>query len=284
MDNQFQHFIITRFNVRLKREDIKSLPSEQWQEERFQLFEKFSLPSMKNQSKQNFKWFIFFDKETPEQFIGKIEEYKKQFKIIAIFTDEFNINEIKSEIAPYLSIEIPYLITTRIDNDDTFSSDFIESIQRTFAYQNLEYINFPKGYVLKGNRLYNHIDKSGPFISLIEKKDYEIKTVWCTNHRDVSQVAPIQQVDNKIWMQIVHKNNVSNRIKSYRLNKIELKDRFIIEKKHENKISIALENLTIYPIRYTLELAGMIVKFLIRLSGREKFKRRILQIIKKVRI
>lgn len=65
-----QHFILTRFNLLIfnKNKEGKKVRTIKWLEHRFMLFEKYCLPSVKNQTCQDFQWIVLFDSSTPERF------------------------------------------------------------------------------------------------------------------------------------------------------------------------------------------------------------------------
>ena len=68
------HFIITRFNLRIWQQDKNNIPTHtsEWLEHRFELFEKYCLPSVENQTNKNFIWLCMFDKETPAPYKERI--------------------------------------------------------------------------------------------------------------------------------------------------------------------------------------------------------------------
>ena len=65
----FQHFILTRFNLRKKGWDETKSQSkvltDKWMENRLELFEQYCYSSIKAQTKKDFEWLVFFDKTTP---------------------------------------------------------------------------------------------------------------------------------------------------------------------------------------------------------------------------
>ena len=69
---EFQHFILTRFNVKAKDwgEDSvgRQTLTSAWLDERFSLFLKYCLPSILNQSRKNFKWLIYFNNDIEEKY------------------------------------------------------------------------------------------------------------------------------------------------------------------------------------------------------------------------
>ena len=67
MEN-YSHFIITRFNLNLYAQDKHDLPTrtDRWLEHRFEVFERYCLPSVAAQTSGNFTWLCLFDAATPD--------------------------------------------------------------------------------------------------------------------------------------------------------------------------------------------------------------------------
>ena len=67
----FEHFIITRFNLpiysKTKSGNISSTETK-YLDNRFKLFMNYCLPSIKQQTCQNFKWLVLFDINTPDEY------------------------------------------------------------------------------------------------------------------------------------------------------------------------------------------------------------------------
>lgn len=75
----FEHFIITRFNIptfipKVDGHSASSACDEEYLKYRFDLFENYCFPSIKNQTCQNFKWLILMDNNTPERFKQRLQE------------------------------------------------------------------------------------------------------------------------------------------------------------------------------------------------------------------
>lgn len=76
MESKYQHFVITRFNMKMqdwyhKDKNGNSTKDQAWLNERTFLFETFCFPSITAQTHKAFTWLCFFDEDTPE-------EYKKK--------------------------------------------------------------------------------------------------------------------------------------------------------------------------------------------------------------
>ena len=130
----FQHFILTLFNLRKKGwNETKSqskVLTHIWMENRLKLFEQYCYSSIKAQNKKDFEWLVFFDKTTPQLFREKISELSSNFsKFISIYADGMDdfLPSITREIKNRLTT--PYLITTRLDNDDNLHQDFVKEAQ-----------------------------------------------------------------------------------------------------------------------------------------------------------
>ena len=80
----FQHYILTRFNLRANSwtttKNNEKVLTEEWLKDRFDLFENFCYNSVKNQRNQNFKWLVFFDINTPDTYKQKVEKYNRDFE------------------------------------------------------------------------------------------------------------------------------------------------------------------------------------------------------------
>lgn len=246
----FQHYIITRFN--LPRTDWtttknnEKVLSDSWLEERFELFENFCFPSVKNQSNQNFKWLVFFDIHTPENYKQKIEEFKLSF----INFHPFFIDGMKSFLPSIIEKvkEIntqKYIITSRLDNDDSLHRDYVKIVQSYFNTQDYLAIDLIDGYGMqtgknvrigKMRHLYN------PYISLIEKNE-GCKTVWHKGHTYWKYEKNIFRVKNKrLWLTIIHEKNKSNKFRGYGKVSSDILDEFNIRASKIEELSRKYES------------------------------------------
>lgn len=222
VQQNFQHVILTRFNVRVNYGPSRLGIDQEWLTHRFDLFERFCYPSVLNQSNQNFKWFVFFDSETPQFFKDKIETYANWDNFIPIYLDHvLTGQDIRQVLLDDLQPETHYLITTRLDNDDALSKHLIEKVQAEFKGQDFEFINFTNGFVLNNGKLYLLEYKANPFASLIERVTEStldgFKTILSMTHDQLCSSGKVRQIDTQpIWLQVVHGKNISNRVRGVR--------------------------------------------------------------------
>ena len=75
-----EHYILTRFNLCLWTKDKKSneTRTDKWLKQRFELFERYCLPSIIHQTSKSFKWIVLFDATTPQYYKQKIKGYESR--------------------------------------------------------------------------------------------------------------------------------------------------------------------------------------------------------------
>lgn len=215
---QFNHFFLTKFNVRSFPE-LKPGCEPAWLEKRFKLFDQFCFPSVHKQSNQNFKWLVFFDVDTPQDFKQKISAYAKQWEnFVPVYLDcplpygEFP-DEVRKVVRQHIPEDCEYLITTWLDNDDAIHKDYVQMIQDNFSQQESETINFFFGYQLADGKLYFDFELANHFISLIEKYNPEsFNTCLCRPHKELYEVCKSAKkiFCKPVWIEVVHGSNYMN--------------------------------------------------------------------------
>ena len=260
----YSHIILTRFNLlsgSAYERHIRS--SSGWLEHRFELFEKYCLPSVLNQSNQNFTWFIFFDANTPNHFKNRVKQYQIQCpNMKPLWVKGIPPKFVRAVIKFHIKDTDRLLITTRLDNDDAINVNFIKELQDRVINIKEEIdsplvLNFDRGLCLNKNRTYSCIDKSNAFASLVEPIRKEINTIWQYKHDNLNRFEMLNLQEPAMWLQIIHRHNVSNRVRGFRIkNKILLKN---FKLNHEVPIDkktlfIILENSFLSPIRIGIQL------------------------------
>ena len=219
----FQHYIITRFNLR--RTDWKTTKngdevlSDVWLEERFELFDNYCFSSVKKQANQNFKWLVFFDNQTPEKYRNRIDNYRLAFSNFHPFFVEGMESFLPSIVEEIKELDNEnYIITSRLDNDDCIHKDYVETVQKQFDKQDFLAIDLIDGYRMQVGRhvrLGKMRNLFNPYISLIERK-HNFKTVWHNGHTYWKYEYRIVGVKNlRMWMTIIHEKNKSNTFRGF---------------------------------------------------------------------
>lgn len=222
-NQQYKHFVITRFNIRatygckLKNPDnnpMNRILDEDYLEKRFNIFEKYTLQSMINQTNQNFTWLILFHKMTPDKFKQRIKELKDKFNFVDLYFDDgekFNFLDYCNSI----NEKEEYFITTRIDNDDMFPVDYISKIQ-DYVDNNLHscVLSFEKGmkYDLNSRKKYECKRKDNHFLSMIGSREECILQYNHSKIFDSGKEVVMLDSDKPMWIELVHDSNVINNI------------------------------------------------------------------------
>jgi hypothetical protein len=241
----FEHFLITRFNLKNPNWDVtknnEELLNDAWMEDRMWLFENFCLPSVTSQINQNFTWLLYLDITTSEKYKTKMFDLTSDIENIKVFFIN-GMNEFYPQIQKTITDNTkPYLITTRIDNDDVISRFFIDEVQKKFDSQDFLAVDIIKGYSLQIKPIYILGKKEhvfNPFISLIEKNENP-KTVWFNDHTQWKKESRIIQVTNeRLWMSIIHEKNKVNEFDGYdNVKWHDIKEEFIVSEELNNLIS-----------------------------------------------
>lgn len=220
------YFILTRFNIRLWNKDKEGLPvrTKKWLEHRFELFERYCLPSVKNQTCQDFTWIVLFDSITPERFKDKISEYQNECpQLVPVFVEPQNgryfaqifEREVRSKIS---EVRCDKVLTTYLDNDDSLNVRLVEDLRQrvqsvddgTFFYYTEGYQYFTDHqYLMKIHYPRNH------FVSVVEKGNPStVKTIYgYGSHYYIDKIkdVKIEYVnDLPMWCQVVHDKNMGN--------------------------------------------------------------------------
>ena len=225
MNPGFRHILLTRFSVALSGNRFRE---RAWLNKRFDLFERFCFPSVEGQSSRLFEWFVFFDSSLPEDLRARVAGYSRCSTFRAVYVRGPFGGDVVRDALRDLSSSCKYLITSRLDNDDSLAKHYIQTVQSQFNEQSFEFVNISNGYIFDGVRAYAHEHPSNPFISLIEQTD-RFRSVLSFNHTRVSDHGQVQQVDHMPgWLIVVHGDNVCNTVSGTPVSTAVWKDYFTV--------------------------------------------------------
>ena len=195
--------------------------SNQWLAHRFDLFERYCLPSVKGQTCQDFEWIVLFDSKTPEEFLYRIGEYQKECpQLVPVFVEPENghlfAQIFREEVVKRLTSK--RVVTTYLDNDDALNVRFVEDVQqRALSVSDGTFMNYSDGYQFYTDYQYlmqihyrrNH------FMSVVESGDpATLKTIYgYGSHYYIEKIpgAKIESVRNMpMWCEVIHEKNMGN--------------------------------------------------------------------------
>jgi hypothetical protein len=264
-----QHFILTRFNIASPGREAPIRNAPGWLSRRFELFTTYCLPSMSAQDVRDFQWLIYFDEQTPEQFREQIIAAQAQVPFESIFVGPFHAGLAAEDVAKRLRPDTTRVLTTRLDNDDAVSSDFLQRIRsEAKGLPDGTMLNFRQGVALRNGRLYTAIDESNPFTSLVEQAK-GASTIWAAPHTELATRFPTRQISTApCWLQVVHGENVANRIKGKRLADKAVLDRFRLHPsvwiEETGPGDLLLDRLVFHPARTLREKLIAVGKAILR--------------------
>ena len=223
LQNDLQHFILTRFNLLIfnKNKKEESVRTIKWLEHRFALFETYCLPSIKNQTCQDFEWIVLFDSTTPERFKKKVVEYQKicpQFIPVYVEPENgrFFAQIFRREIVKRLNAK--RVLTTYLDNDDALNARFVDELHSrvaekevgTFFYYDEGFQYFTEGqYVMRIHYPKNH------FVSVVEEGNpKQLKGIYgYGSHYYIDKIEGVKIEHimlQAMWCEVIHERNIGN--------------------------------------------------------------------------
>jgi hypothetical protein len=217
MPAELTHLLLTRFNTAINFAPSARRLERDWLTARLELFERYCLPSVAGQKGADFRWLIFFDEASPDWFKEKISSFEPLVNPLYVAgpaTDEV----IARRVMQTGLVTTPYLVSTRLDNDDALAYNHLALVQKGFRHQTREFISFPFGFQSFRGHLYNVYWPSNPFLSLIEKvKDGgTATTVFCVAHDRVAHGNRVRKIlSPPQWLQVLHDTNCANSLRGW---------------------------------------------------------------------
>ena len=200
---------------RLERIDIRT--DSVYLSKRFELFEKYTVPSIKMQTNQHFYWVVLFSHALPDKYRQKVEKIQETLpNLLPLFLSDDDEPQIAilNLISKY---QFETLITSRIDNDDAVHLDFIDTIQRHISIPTTsELIIFPNGlqYDCTKQLMTHYHFPNNHFSTLVIANSCPIKTILDYDHMKINRFFPTRFLNKEkpMWLEVVHDGNILNRM------------------------------------------------------------------------
>jgi len=199
-----------------------------WTEQRLDIFERSCVPSVINQTIQDFTWVVFVDPKTPDRFFArftKIQEAVMPIKMVVLPCPAWHnrgLFSYRKLLAEYISLHIlpktTRVLTTRLDNDDLLERDFMKMVQRAARAIDLSSVSvrpivYSWGYFLRvpGNSLRLRKYVRNQFPSVVEgvREGAMVQTIWAVQHAEVSRLGPVIALGSEEspgWITLIHGN------------------------------------------------------------------------------
>lgn len=219
--SKFRHWVIIRYNIGLY--DQRYEISEQWMKDRFELFNKYTLRSLINQTVKDFTLAILIDRKTPSEEIKKfvfpddmdVRFYYIDYPDKNMLYKESTLQNICFDSIKRDVFETNYSIQTRIDNDDAFYPSALAEIRNILTSREKAAIDISQGIVLdtENKKAYDASHYFGsPFISIFQDNRRNATFIYECQHKQIGKRIKQISIDKKLWIMIIHENNISNRV------------------------------------------------------------------------
>jgi len=208
-----QHFIFTKFNM----PGFKGNPhiDQDWLDFRIMLFKRWILPSMKQQTCQDFQWFVHCWHETPLNQVTELMELEESYDNLTILwlhkTEWYHewLGKIRDRVEPGM------LLTSRIDSDDAVHKEFVEKVQFVCGkYEPGYFFCFYKGIMhnIQSGKCYLREYFRNPFLSYLETSYSDApRDIVTVHNRQHCHAEPVENVFTlPYWLQNVHGGNQGN--------------------------------------------------------------------------
>lgn len=212
--------------------------SEEYLDKRFEIFDKYTFPSVNAQTDKDFTWVILLNGKTPQKFRDIMTKYENSadMRVKLVYVDNYddNIGEydnltrvMENYFEKYTN---KWILTCRCDNDDMLAKNYIEKMKENFRPVDNMFIDFIRGYNLNSsdNILNSYKCRSNHFVGYVEKfvSKNKIKLVYYCNHAFVKNFGFVRRIDNKsypLWCEIITGTNKMNELQGEKANAYDLK-------------------------------------------------------------
>ena len=205
-EKSYKHFLITRFNVPLKIYDIGNENargiSDAYLKKRFDIFEKYCFPTVKNQTNKNFIWIVILSDKTPDVYKSKMDNLTKQCKELRPFyVNLHNFDSSEKSYPDFLikKVEAEYEIMRKTFPD--YIPDEYEEIQRfclpLYMDSILKELTPNETEYILTSRLDNDDGINSHFIEDIQKRFQKIEDECVLNYLYGYQYEPSSDILKK---------------------------------------------------------------------------------------
>lgn len=133
-DARLTHFLVTRFSVRLPSWTRASVRDGLFEparlERRMQLFESICLPSVRAQTRQDFRWIIVHDAALPAEYRERLARAVADLPNAVLYEHGDPSEWPEGWLDQYVGPGNDCVLTTLIDDDDALHRDYVKLLRR----------------------------------------------------------------------------------------------------------------------------------------------------------
>ncbi|MGO4957028.1 glycosyltransferase [Luteococcus sp. Sow4_B9] len=207
------HVFLTRFN--LPTEGVESLirAREGWLRERIELFDKYTVPSVRSQLTDDVHWIVYLDTQSPQWLLDRMDVWEREGLLTPILRESVSGQERADDIRRVVGRDSGAVVTSNLDNDDGLSNDFVLRLRTADVVAERQAIYLVNGLITNGSRIYAREDRVNAFCAVREDLS-DLVTCWVDWHNRLNLHMPVVEVEGAPgWLQVIHGANVSNRVR-----------------------------------------------------------------------
>ena len=276
MSGAVDHVLITRFNLPSNGVEGVIRAQEGWLRERVRLFEQYCLPSVVAQDAPRFHWMVYFDEQSPDWLMQAMQAHVERGVFIPQLATSVPTSRLLADIRAVVGAPGQYLMTTNLDNDDGLARNFVSRLQAVPPAGHQVAIFLTRGLVRDHERVYLRVDPANAFCTVLEPWT-DPETCWADWHTLLPRrMRTIRLSGEPGWLQVVHGNNVSNRVRGH-LTDAELVDGLFIgldDVQRPPRRALVLDRLVVAPGRQLRDVIKTVAKWiLLRTIGKSGVER-----------
>jgi hypothetical protein len=209
MERRHIHVVVmTRINIYLFKE--RALEDRDRLSRRLDLFERWTVPSVRWQTAPPDLWLILMDEGTHPDDLARVRAAVVGLQArVVLFPAEYDRAHFMRLMSTAMSANRPWLMTCRLDSDDAIGKDFLRTMVNSANPTIGEFLNAGTGYKVAGIRLCEVQDPSSPFLSYLEPAGENVLTALHLPHHLAGESGLVRQIDgNARWLMTVHSLNM----------------------------------------------------------------------------
>lgn len=217
------HVFLTRFNIPANRLEER-IYNEQWLQERIELFERYTLPSVRAQDPRSRHWLVYLGDQSPSWLVQRMTALAEDGLLKPIYlSGPLAPGELQEHIRDVTGIRAGLVTSANLDNDDAIAANFLERARSIDWVRERSALTFANGLVRNDHSLREFRYPENPFVIVADRLEVEnFTTCWSDWHNRLHRHVFMTVVEGgPAWLQVVHQRNVSNRVRGRLTNPSE---------------------------------------------------------------
>lgn len=274
---RIDHVLVTRFNLPSEGAEKLIRAQDGWLRDRIELFERYTVPSVRSQSATAFHWIVYLDVESPQWLLDRLRPLADDGLLTPLFRETVDWADLAADARTVTRARGDILLTTNLDNDDALATNFVERLQAAVRPGVRESIFLGRGLIVSGAKVYRRTDRMNAFCSVAEPWD-GAQTAWRDWHILLGKHMPSRVLAGApAWLQVIHGRNVSNRVRGWLTSPNRYVALFPGQLDGLPALGLAeqlADRMVYMPLREARELVRVLAKsILLRLLGKDGLSR-----------